>query len=80
MNKLTEIFSFIKNNLNGEYTRAFLIATAALMLYKFFGILGLIIGLVLSIAFDVCNTTNLSAIYTFIKDKFFIIIKRINQS
>lgn len=71
MNKLTEIFSFIKNNLNGEYTRAFLIAAAALILYKFFGILGLIIGLVLSIAFDVCNTTNLSTIYAFIKDKFF---------
>lgn len=36
MNKLTEIFSFIKDNLNGEYTRAFLIAAVALMLYNFF--------------------------------------------
>ena len=42
MNKLTEIFSFIKDNLNGEYTHAFLIAAVALMLYDFLGIIGLL--------------------------------------
>ena len=74
MNKRTEIFSFIKDNLNGEYTRAFLIAAVALMLYNFFGIIGLFIGLILSIAFDICHTTDLSVIYTFIKEKFFPIL------
>lgn len=74
MNKLTEIFSFIKNNLNGEYTHTFLIATLALILFKILGVVGLFIGLILTIAFDTCNTTNLSTIYTFIKSKFFPVV------
>lgn len=69
--KLKLIFGFIKDNLEGKNTRAFIVAVFALLMYKILGVFGLFIGLVIAIGVDVCNTINFVEIFNFYKNKFF---------
>lgn len=69
MNKILAIFSFFKNGLSGKNTQSFLLITLILIMFKWFGFLGLFICFVLSIASDVCNTTNLKTIFEYLKQR-----------
>ena len=70
MNKLKLIFTFLKENISGKNTIAFIVAIFAMFMYKILGILGLIVGLFIMIGIDVCDTTNIKKILEFYKDYF----------
>lgn len=70
MDKLKLIFTFLKENISGKNTIAFIVAIFAMFMYKILGILGLIVGLFIMIGIDVCDTTYIKKIITFYQDYF----------
>ena len=74
MEKLKELFNFIKNNLNGETTKKTLLVILIIIMYKILGILGLALSLLAAIGVDIYGTANLKDVYTFFKTKFFPIM------
>lgn len=71
MNKIKEIYNFIINNLNGERTKITIGVILIVLLFKFFGVIGLTVAMLVSIAMDICKTTNFKTIYKFLKKQFF---------
>lgn len=71
MDKIKEIFNFIKNHLNGKCTKATIGIILILLMVKFLGIVGILLSLLIAIGIDVCQTTNIKTIFSFFKNRFF---------
>lgn len=69
MEKIKELFNFIKKNLNGETTKQTLLVILVITMYKILGILGLALSLLAAIGVDIYGVPNLKGVYVFFKTK-----------
>lgn len=70
MERLKLIYNFVKENIDGKNSYAFLVASLAVLLFKMLGIFGLAFGLVFVVCVDVYKTANVPYIFSIFKDKF----------